>query len=219
MPVPRTEIVRTAVQLDDLLDGTMPDGYGAFVQGLERASLRIGLPCFLRTGQTSGKHQWADTCFLTDLAALPRHIAALVEFSALADFMGLPCDVWCAREFLTLDVAYTLPGYCGMPLAREFRFFVRDGKVVCAHTYWPLGAVEEGRPSDPQWREKWEAFACGPDEDARRLAGDVARVFAADGGLSVDVCRTADGRWLVTDMAVAAMSFHWPECPHAEGLA
>lgn len=145
VPVPRTEIVRTAVRLDKLLDGKTPDGYEGFLTALQDAANRIGSPpWFLRTGQGSGKHQWRDTAFVRYRGELHGHIAALVEWSCLVDFLGLPFDVWAVREMLPTRPIAVLPAYRDFPLVREVRAFVKDGKVVCVHPYWPAGAVREG---------------------------------------------------------------------------
>ena len=63
--VPRTEIVRTNVVLGHLLDGKEPEGFAGFLEDVGSACERIGYPCFFRTGQTSAKHYWKDTCHLT----------------------------------------------------------------------------------------------------------------------------------------------------------
>jgi hypothetical protein len=109
----------------------------------------------------------------------------------------------------------TLPAYEGMPLAREFRFFVSDGEIHCWHPYWPEFAVERGHPTDPDWKSKVAELSSlvGTEKDTVfELARRVAVEFEKDGAWSVDICKTADGRWLVTDMAVAERSWHWPGC-------
>ncbi len=56
--------------------------------------------------------------------------------------------------------------------------------------------------------------ASAPDASQGPLATRVAAVFRDDGAWSVDVLATRRG-WVVTDMAEAGISYHWPECPHA----
>jgi hypothetical protein len=212
--VPRTEVLHAGIDLTPLCDGKEPDGWPAFLARLRAACGRAGYPCFLRTGQGSGKHEWSECCHVTSPADLPRRVAALVEWSHMVDFLGLPTDVWAVREFLTLDVAFTLPGYCWMPLAREFRFFVEGGAVLCQHPYWPEVAVEQGRPADPGWREKLAAFNRLPPDEWHRLWGMASAVSGAfDGAWSVDFARHSNGDWYAIDMALAERSFHWDGCP------
>lgn len=58
IPVPKTEIITTGIDLDQLLENTVPEGFSQFVSAIQAAGDRLGYPCFLRTGHTSGKlHQ------------------------------------------------------------------------------------------------------------------------------------------------------------------
>mgnify|MGYP001580519458 CR=1 FL=1 len=219
LPVPRTEILRTSVELIRLCDGESPAGFAEFIGSLERAAEKVGYPCFLRTGQTSGKHRWKRTCFVPDAEALPSHVASIVEFSECCCLEGLPCDVWAVREMLPTEPAMVLPRYGDMPLCREFRCFVRDGNVECVHGYWPTDAVLNGiGPVTEERRADILSLAVGlcdwrpPEQDARvrELASAAGR--AIGGHWSVDVLDTKRG-WMVTDMAVAEDSWHWPDCP------
>ena len=225
-PVPQTEIVKTDVNLCMVLDGELPPGWWLFLDELSEAVKRIGLPCFLRTGQTSGKHNWKNTCHVKD-AELSRHVGALVEFSAMADFIGLETNVWVIREFLPTKPITVLPAYGDMPLVKEIRAFVEGGKISCWHPYWPGEAIRQGFPRDYaglndeikiSLSENIDAIiAKAHDLDwpsAEPLALKVAEAFADDGAWSVDLLPTEHG-WFVTDMAEAKRSFHWPECPSA----
>jgi hypothetical protein len=229
VPVPRTEIVRTTCDLTLLLDGQVPEGWGAFLADLAVAIGRLtdnASPTpslFLRTGQGSGKHDWKRTCYL-DLAArdaIAAHVAALVEWSHLVDFFGLAHDVWCIREMLPVQPVVVLPRYGDMPLVKEVRCFVRGGRVVCSHSYWPLGAIRDGL--DPAEAHLAATYAglldCDPTDYYAwsELAQKVATTFADDGAWSVDLLSTRRG-WVVTDMAEAHRSYHAPECAHAKAF-
>jgi hypothetical protein len=220
IPTPRTIIVPCKINLFELIDGTQPAGFQEFLSDLTAAADHIGEPCFLRTGQTSGKHQWDNTCHLTNLRHLARYVGNLVEYSELAGIMGLPYDVWVVRELLPVQPICTLKRYCNFPLVREARCFIKGGKVVCHHPYWPHDAIRDGMFSKTRQLLKEEstlidhlyAEACElPWEPIVDLAGKVAEVFADDGSWSVDILETQRG-WFVTDMAVARQSFHWPDC-------
>lgn len=222
LPVPQTAIVRMTPEAHrgvlQVLDGkTFSGDAHGFFDALRGAIHDIGLPCFLRTGQTSGKHQWKDTCYLKELDDLERHVLALMEFSECCGMIGLPCDVWAVRELLPTEPLMVCDRYGGMPVCREFRCFVRDSRLICSHPYWPVRALVEGGA-------KWTADAynalCDAGTagelnsivEAHRLA---KRAGAALGGeWSVDVLWTYRG-WYVTDCAVAGDSWHWEDCPHA----
>lgn len=235
LPVPKTEIVKTNVDLVSLFDGEDPEGWPAFLEEMKGAVRKIGLPCFLRTGQSSGKHRWKHTCHLTDVDLLPWHIASLVEWSHVVDFFGLAHDVWVVRELLPTKPLCVLPAYGDFPLVPEARCFVSDGKVSCWHPYWPEQAIREGFPYAPMEpgsqlvdEEAWEARRELPDNFAEivrsahdlpaneflPLAQRVADVFKGDGAWSVDLLPTERG-WFVTDMAEAKKSFHWEGCEMA----
>lgn len=226
VPVPRTEIVRTGVNLLLACFGEPPDGprpemeFRSFVAELTDAARRLSPagPWFLRTGQGSGKHNWKNCCHVTDLTRLDRHVAGLVEWSECVDFLGLPWNVWAVREMLPTEPVTTLPRYGDMPLVREVRAFIKDGRVVCTHPYWPAGAVREGlRGADGAYIDDLVREVCCVPKYLVGWAGLLDRVadaFAGDGAWSVDVLDTARG-WYVTDMAPAESSWHWPGCATA----
>ncbi len=214
--VPRTEIVQANVCLTDILDGKTPIGFNQFVADLTAAGHRIGPPpWFLRTGQTSGKHDWWRTCYVDDPEILGEHVGELVTFSAMADFIGLPTNTWAVREFLPLQVGFH--AFRGrMPIAREYRAFLIDRKLACIHPYFPEASLGDENPDRSDWRpilaqmHKINIWVVG------EIAEIVEKVSAVlDGNWSIDVCPTVDGRWYLTDCAVAEDSFHWPECPYA----
>lgn len=214
VPVPRTEIVRADCDLSPVLDGVTPIGWDDFLVRLRAAADQIGYPVFLRTGHGAGKHQWRETCYVPDPGVLTRHVVNLVEWSHLVDLFGLPTGTWAVREFLELDASFT--AFAGMPVAREFRCFLRGGQAepLCVHPYWPPESIE--RPSRPDWRpiiDRRNALDPHAEAAVLRLVGQVAPHF--DGDWSMDVARHLDGRWFVTDMATARRSFHWPACPRA----
>lgn len=223
MPVPKTKIVRTGIDLTPLCDGLIPDGLCGFLAEINVAIGRLTdnasppPPVFLRTGQGSGKHDWRNTCYL-DLAAgdtIPNHVAALVKWSHLVDIFGLPTDVWVVREFLSLQAKFRAMSYGGMPVAREYRAFMVGGRLQCLHPYWPYDAVAQGKPDVSDWRDEWARISeMSPAlwNLVRRLVGRIAPHFDGAGDWSIDICPTTDGQWYVTDMAVAGDSFHWTAC-------
>lgn len=239
LPVPKTRIVsftdyETYRGLGRMLDGEPLDESGkAFLSRLAEAVNEIGCPCFLRTGQTSGKHDWKYTCFLESPDDLIQHVYNLMEFSECADMFGLAWNVWVIRELLPTKPICVLPQYGNMPLCREFRCFVDNDRLLCLHPYWPRNAVEEGFPRkkdgpvDDAWGMPTEHEL--PDNfddmyDRVRILGENERAkviqiatqagAVVGGRWSVDILDTQRG-WTLTDMAEMDKSFHWPGCENA----
>lgn len=225
LPVPRTTIVRmpdeAMHEFHRMFDGELRPFGGpsdTFLVELRRACDAMGYPCFLRTGQGSGKHQWKDTCYIASADDLPQHVWNLIEWSECVDMIGLRWDVWAVRELLPTRAMFTLPLYGDMPVCREFRAFVRDGVIQCLHPYWPKDALRQGFRSAPegfedQWHSLCRVYEDGDEFDGlRSLAGLAVAAGKAVGGYwSVDIIETKRG-WFVTDMAIGERSFHWPGC-------
>lgn len=211
VPVPRTEIVHTNCSLWPLLDGVLPgDGWSAFLFAMNTAIGKItdnelpAPPVFLRTGYTSGKHSWDRTCYFNGAnGTLISHIAELVDFSSMAD---LPFGVWVVREMLKVPSQFKCAAYCGMPVTPERRYFVDGADLLYSIPYWPADALEQGRPDDPEWRNKLAIIQMEFPQEAAEMA---RKCGAACGGKwSVDVLLTGRGP-VVTDMAEAERSWGW----------
>lgn len=232
IPVPETVVIDIGeqwIELLKVLDGkTIPPLFDELVARIREAAQKDeigGYPIFLRTGHGSGKHQWLDTCYVTDPGSIMQHVCNLIEWSECVDMLGLPYRVWAVRMFLQLDHKFL--AFNGMPIASEWRCFVSGGDVICEHPYWPIetleghvtGAFSYDREkytlieTDSSWREQHASMFAGPTPDeALDLMYHVASVFRDDGSWSVDVCKTANGHWFVTDMAEAEKSYHFPGC-------
>jgi len=213
LPVPRTRIVKTTSDLDTLLDGVTPPGYPEFLGKLGAACAQIGYPVFLRTGHVSGKHNWKHCCYVREKTYLRHHITALVEWSSIVDIMGLPTNVWAAREMLPTEPLGVLPLYGDMPACREFRCFVRRGTLKCLHPYWPLEALLQGGGTERMY-ERLADISPEETQSCIELAEAAGRVV--EGEWSVDILFTRRGPY-ITDMALAKDSFHWDDCPLRTG--
>jgi hypothetical protein len=209
LPVPETRIVTTDVDLTDLLDGQAPVGFEAFLSDLGNAARNIGYPCFLRTGHGSGKHEWAETCFVASPNDLGSHVAALVEWSHLVDMMGLPHQTWAVRKLLATKPLFRCQAWYDFPVTREFRVFIRDDNYEADYPYWPADAVEQGRPDDPAWRELLAEASRMSDEDIGEIATLAGWASGAVGGgyWSIDFLQDTAGKWWLTDMADGDRSY------------
>lgn len=225
VPVPKTAILRTKIDLTRMIDHQECPGLDEFIEEYHRAielvsGSRLG-PAFLRTGQGGGKHDW-DRCCNYRGGNLRDHVGYLVEWSHMVSMISLSHDVWAAREMLPVKPLCVLPGYGNMPLVREMRCFIRHGKVVCYHPYWPIGAIRDGMSRKPELLERLveinNASLFNPDEQKQivELAEAVAQAFNEGDytAWSVDILETDRG-FYVTDMALAKESYHWEGCPKA----
>ena len=143
---------------------------------------------------------------------IPRHVFAIAEFSEIADIIGIPWDVWVVREFLPTIPLGVCERYGGMPVCREFRFFVNGSHVLCSHGYWPLDSLNEGEFAADVPEGWYDEFCKLPtDCDLNSLASKAGAALV--GSWSIDILETKRG-WFITDAAMAAMSWHWPDCPN-----
>lgn len=224
VPTPRTSVIHTDVDLMDLLDGVAPSGLSGLVEAITDAAGRLGFPAFLRTGHTSGKHDFAKTAFLRTPSDVLPHIAALVEHSAMADFFGLPTNTWVVREFLPIRPAFI--AFRGLPITAERRYFFNAlGQVTGHHPYWPGAAIAAGNPRGPrgplaegEWGHILDGLNVETDDEVAHLTEMTERVaaqFKYQGSWSVDYLLTADRGWVAIDMARFEDSFIWHEHPNA----
>jgi hypothetical protein len=208
--VPVTHIVRTNATLISLLDGQQPYRWHAFLNELSHWGESVGYPCFLRTGHTSDKHSWDKTCRIESPDQFSPHVCRLVEFSECCSMFGLPYDVWAVRQWLTGPIVGFAPCYGNMPVRREFRFFINNGKIQCEHPYWPTESLLRGGCNEDTMVAVEAMNTIGTDQpELHALVSQVAQAFP--GYWSVD-CLWTDSGWFVTDMARGENSWHWPEC-------
>ena len=202
---PKTVIVLTEGASTKWIDEGAPE---PFVLKLKAAAKPLGYPVFMRTEQLSAKHLWEGTCFVQSESVLPKHLYLLIEeqYMALDMQMDATPQAIILREFLHLRSFFATHRH-GMPVAREFRCFAANGKIECYHPYWPHGAIEEESP-DPNWRDYLPQLEAAPPSMALEMVMKASEAFSEQ--MSIDICETQDGRWLVTDMATGAESYHWP---------
>lgn len=219
VPTPKTIIVSAPRALINLLEGhkNRITGYQRFIKKLMTAADSVGYPCFMRTGYGSGKHDYQNTCLVGRPEELEKHVFRLLEWSLSIDFFGLPFDTWVIRELLPTAAAfYAFRGR--LPITRERRYFVSDGKILGHHPYWPPEAIND--PSVENWRELLEVLNQETPEEIVELSGLSLAVSAAVAGdWSVDWLFVPDRGWVCIDLAWAEQSFVWTEYPTAPRLA
>jgi len=219
IPMPETVMFpMTGDEKEDrykLFDGKEAPIYEAYIKRLQVEAGKMKLPLFLRSDQTSHKHGWENTCYITSVDQIPNNAYQIVEFTEMAGWMGgLNIDGFVLREFLNLDVRFH--AFHGkMPVAKEFRFFVKDGKFQCYHPYWfPACMV---RPDTENWYEVLMDMENLTDEELEQLTQWAEIIGNAVGGYwSVDFCQLLNGDWAMTDMATGEDSFHFNTCEYAQ---
>jgi hypothetical protein len=135
------------------------------------------------------------------------------EASEIADMIGLPWDTWVVREFLPTMPIGVCPRYGNMPVCREFRYFIEDGRYQCSHPYWPMASLIDGGFDISQ--HEFDELCAGRTQVLDHIAVDVGANFA--GAWSIDILETKRG-WVVTDMAEAEKSWHWPGCKNEKSF-
>jgi hypothetical protein len=212
---------------------TERDGWYAVVDGeptpsqdadaLIACGADIGYPLFLRTDHVSGKHNFAHTCFVLDPEDLLDHCRNLVGETLMHD---LDLHAFFLREFIEPSADdFIFEPFNDLPIRRERRYFIRDGRVVCKHPYWPEDALDQplhvGLTTEvTDWREQLEALN-DMSTDGPVLDGWVKRVADNfEGYWSVDFMYSdrRDGMWHLIDMADGDLSWH-PPCEHNLAVA
>jgi hypothetical protein len=214
VPKPRTIII-PADSLD-ILSLVEPEWEGdprKMLDAVERAAEEIGYPLFLRTDLVSGKHRWKESCYVASRKHLETCLYGVIEANILADVNPKAVVV---REYIPMKAAFT--AFSGeMPVAKERRYFIRDGKVVCHHPYWPEDAIRFMPGKEPEgWREKLAQFNRETPEEIGLLikyASKLAEVLS--GYWSVDFAYGHDGVWYFIDAARGELSWH-PPCSKGE---
>jgi hypothetical protein len=207
--VPKTIIVLNPLPMGCIHDGIKPAHMDELVRRISQAGRAVAgdNPFFLRTEYTSNKHSWKTSCFVTDHAAIPRHVCELVGFSGCVD---IPHDHFVVREILHTYPLFT--AFHGeMPIAREFRLFVKDGSVYHIQPYWPREAIEQHADtvSRPDYAKVLADASILSERDKRDLVHMTQLINQhLPGDWSVDWLETTAG-WYMTDMAVGPRSYKY----------
>lgn len=224
IPKPQTVIIETGGTKSFIDCVNSPSKFPRILLNrIKKAAHDIGYPIFLRTDQLSGKYggimqqSWPPLIgFEEDLLS---HITMLIEESAMAGILGLPIRAFIVREFLKLETGFI--AFSGMPIARERRYFINNGQVLCHHPYWPEEAIEflrgSGKPP-ANWQQKLKDLNKESDDEICLLTSYARRVgMVLDGYWSVDFAHAESGTWYLIDMAVGYDSWH-PECDFKKEL-
>ena len=173
---------------------------------------KIGFPLFMRTDNSSCKHNWKQTCYVQSKEDLERHIMDLLEYSGMQGWMSYVDKGLVFREFIPLTTKFT--AFSGeFPVNKERRYFIEDRLVKCHHPYWYPDAIE-GHTEKKNWRSIVDALNYENESEIKFLTHYAELVGSVlDGYWSVDFAMSKKGTWYLFDMARGNESFHWLECP------
>jgi len=219
IPMPKTTLIPYDGDLFLDSHSDSPPEFTELVAQVKAACEEYGYPAFIRCGGLSAKHEWKNTCYLEGPSDIPGHIFNLMEAVLMVMGMRLDFDGIAVREFLHLENRFKAFGG-EMPIAKEFRFFARNGEYECHHPYWPPSSI--WKPSIDGWYEALKGMQTLTDEELGLLKGYSSKLAIkldegelGTGWWSLDFCKTVDGVWYLTDLAVGENSYHWSTCPHS----
>jgi hypothetical protein len=137
-------------------------------------------PVIIKDFVKSRKHEWNEACYIpcaSDRLAVERVVRRFLQLQGEDLNEGLVF-----REFLEFE-PLTSHSKSGMPLVKEFRFFVLDGQIILSAPYWEEGDYGDGEDGFPST----ETFS----QVAQRIQ---SRFF------SMDVARQSNGTWSIVEL-------------------
>jgi len=195
----RDVIWQTASEADYL-------GIGEYINST-RIKAGIGLPFFLRTGLSSGKHDWVDTCYITSSENdfIAQRVFNLYESDMMKIGVFMSNHLF-IREFIPMN--YAFKAFNKMPIAREFRIFSDNGVLTHIQPYWIPDSIV--RADKENWKELLKAQHQIEKYEKEMLVKTASRITRKlKGHWSVDFCEAETGEWCLIDMALADVSFKW----------
>jgi hypothetical protein len=189
---------------------TAEDEVLKIIEEVATVGKRWGYPLFLKSGMFSGKHNWKYTCYVPDEESIRDHIANIFH-----DQFLVGCEeslVLAARKVIKTVPAFTAFGDAQLPITKERRYFVEEGKVVFHQPYWPPHSIRD--PSVEDWQYRLGLLNYESKEEVSILALRSEKIAKILGGSwSVDWLQDKDERWYLIDMAESRKSFKWEDYP------
>ena len=148
----------------------------------------------------------------------------------------LVIDAMFFREFLQLETTGFTAFHGKMPINKEVRCFIRDGKIDCVHPYWfnevfdrevareakmhkMIGGEEAAKKGYSQLPADWSDKLAKSNKltfNDKSIIHEYLREVMPhfQGYWSVDFTKGVNGEWYLIDMARGELSQHHPECTH-----
>jgi len=125
----------------------------------------------------SQKHYWKEACYIPD-ASDKAHVKAVVE--KFLELQGSSLNEGLVfREFVELE-ALAEHSKSGMPLTKEFRLFIKQGKIVAVSNYWEEGDYAGEKPDLAHFQ--------------KIIAAIPSNFF------TMDIAKQKDGRWIIVEL-------------------
>lgn len=144
---------------------------------VEAVRLFADRPIIVKDYVKSRKHEWEEACYIADASDRDDVMRVVRRFVELQDRELNEGLVF--REFEALEHLSVHP-QSGMPLSREVRVFVFDGRPLYVSTYWQAGEDE--------------AFNAVLGEYAKIMQSVESRFF------TIDFAKKKNGPWIVLEL-------------------
>ncbi len=213
IPQPKTSIrtlsEREKSQFGNWIEGQDSKEITQVLCDLREIIREYGYPVFIRTDLASGKHSYKDSCFISSEDKLERNLAEIIEFNYCADIMGLAFEAIIVREFIELEASF-VAFWGNLPIAKERRLFIKEGKIDGHYPYWPEEAI---RPNDEgflpdNWKEQLASLNKIDSGERKTLTTYAMLVTEVlEGYWSVDFAKGKNGEWILIDVATGDKSW------------
>lgn len=228
IPIPKTKWLMLPEGMNRSTVEEGDERFGKFIEDLDKVAEELGYPVFVRTDQSSAKHSWKSSAIARFKKQLAERVLNTMEDNELKSILGLPYKAMVLREVLELD--WRFKAFHGeMPVAKERRYFIKDGQVRCHHPYWFKAAIEKAHEREGikggflgstlphslpnKWQDMLRRLNRETPQEIDLLSGrcsTIGRLFKDY--WSVDFACTRDGEWYLIDMADGYVSEHYPGC-------
>lgn len=216
--VPKTILIQFDEQLVWDIESNEP--MNEICPRIAAACETIKYPCFFRTDFASAKHEGPSSYLITQESDIPTIVYKTIMDNLMKDQMP---SAFMVREYLHLFAPFKAFG--GHPIAKEFRFFTKNGRYVCHHFYWPEAAIKFYRPEDEAKAGSWKAKLRVMNNLSPMLihllklqVNRIGRALTESKGWSLDFAQDVDGKYWFIDAAEGFKSWHQEDCPKRKGF-
>jgi hypothetical protein len=167
---------------------------------------QIGYPLFVRNDQASHKHEWRETCYIDTPDKLLHNIQNQIELNIMHE---LPINAIVFRELIKTKKEFE--AFDGMPITKERRYFIENGKVICHHEYWVEEAFKHYKKQ--LWEEPLKRMNHQGEQEVEYLTKQAERISKLiPEYFSIDFLQDENSKWWLIDMAEGEKSFHIETC-------
>jgi hypothetical protein len=208
IPQPKTEIVMLSRKdISNFFEFKMNK---KLKKKIDKTIEKLGYPIFFRTDQSSYKHNWKEASFIETKKDIERCIYRTIEHNLCCGILGLPFKALVFREYIPLFSKFR--AFRGdLPIAKERRYFIKNGEVQCHHPYWVMNSIIN--PNKEDWKEILSELNKEKEKEINQLtkyALEVASILR--GYWSIDFAYSKEKKWYLIDMARGEDSFHKLDC-------